>query len=352
MVGPVTRGTTTVPEAPVELRLTSAEVAAAVGLSEADARRFWRALGLPDAGEEAGYTEADLAAIAALKAAVENAGMNLGAAVRLARAVGQNVARMSEWQVAAIASRSDCPGRAVRRREAFDPTSDGSSRAVASSAPSTQSAEESREDTRRVTHEVADALEQVLVHAWRRHLAAALTRLDTDPHADAAETTISVTVGFADLVAFTALSNDLDPERLGELVEIFEGRCADVIAANDGRMIKTLGDSVLFLTEDAEEALSIAHGIIDVIGNDPRLPDVSLGLASGDVINRLGDVFGPPVNLAARLTALARRNRVLVDEETVNRLTPGRHDVRRLTARPVRGFGDIEPIAVRRPPGR
>jgi len=89
-----------------------------------------------------------------------------------------------------------------------------------------------------------------------------------------------------------------------------------------------------------------------VIGRDPRLPDVSLGLASGDVISRLGDVFGPPVNLAARLTALARRNRVLVDEETVARLTPGRHDVRRLTARPVRGFGIVEPIAVRRAPGR
>ena len=339
-------GSTTVPDGEVELRLTSAEVAAAVGLSEADARRFWRALGLPDAGEEAGYTEADLEAIAALKAAVENAGLNLAAAVRLARAVGQNVARMSEWQVAVIASRSDGTGR---RRDPGDVGADG---APVRSRGDRQPSEAAREETRRVTHEVEDALEQVLVHAWRRHLAAALARLDTDPHEDAAETYVSVTVGFADLVAFSALSNDLDPDRLGELVEIFEARCADVIAANDGRMIKTLGDSVLFFAEDAEDALSTAHGIIDVIGNDPRLPDVSLGLASGEVINRLGDVFGPPVNLAARLTALARRNRVLVDEETVNRLTPGRHDVRRLTARPVRGFGDVEPIAVRRPPGR
>ena len=342
----MTSGSTTVPDTEVELRLTNAEVAAAVGLTEADARRFWRALGLPDAGEEAGYTEADLAAIAALKAAVENAGLNLAAAVRLARAVGQNVARMSEWQVAAIASRSESPGR---RR---DPGEVGPDGVPVRSRTSERSSEASRDEARRVTHEVEDALEQVLVHAWRRHLGAALNRLDADSHEDTTETYVSVTVGFADLVAFTALSNDLDPDRLGELVEIFEARCADVIAANDGRMIKTLGDSVLFLAEDAEDALTIAHGIIDVIGNDPRLPDVSLGLASGEVVNRLGDVFGPPVNLAARLTALARRNRVLVDEETVTRLTPGRHDVRRLTARPVRGFGDVEPIAVRRPPGR
>ncbi len=331
---------TTVPETEVELRLTSAEVAAAVGLTEEDARRFWRALGLPDAGDEAGYTEADLAAIAALKAAVENAGLNLAAAVRLARAVGQNVARMSEWQVAAIASRSDSPGR---RREPGESSEQAVARSRAGLVP-----EQCRDETRRVTLEVAGALEQVLVHAWRRHLDAALTRLDVDPDEDTAETFISVTVGFADLVAFTALSNDLDPDRLGELVEIFEARCADVIAASDGRMIKTLGDSVLFYAEDAEDALAIAYGIIDVIGADPRLPDVSLGLASGDAISRLGDVFGPPVNLAARLTALARRNRVLVDEETVARLTPGRHDVRRLTARPLRGFGVVEPIAVRR----
>ena len=339
-------GSTTVPEPEVESRLTSAEVAAAVGLTEADARRFWRALGLPDAGEEAGYSEADLAAIAALKAAVENAGLNLAAAVRLARAVGQNVARMSEWQVAAISSRSEGPGR---RRDHGEPGADGH---AGRSRVANGSAEACRDETRRVTHEVAGALEQVLVHAWRRHLAAALARLDTDPDEEAAETYVSVTVGFADLVAFTALSNDLDPDRLGELVEIFEARCADVIAASDGRMIKTLGDSVLFYAEDAEDALAIAHGIIEVIGRDPRLPDVSLGLASGDVISRLGDVFGPPVNLAARLTALARRNRVLVDEETVDRLPAGRYDVRRLTARPLRGFGVVEPIAVRRLPGR
>jgi adenylate cyclase len=251
---------------------------------------------------------------------------------------------MSEWQVAAIASRSEGSGR---HREGGD-GSEHHARSDGSGLPS----EECRDETRRVTLEVAGALEQVLVHAWRRHLAAALSRLDTDPDENAVENHVSVTVGFADLVAFTALSNDLDPNRLGELVEIFEARCADVIAAGDGRMIKTLGDSVLFYAASAEDALSIAHGIVDVIGRDPRLPDVSLGLASGDVISRLGDVFGPPVNLAARLTALARRNRVLVDEETVARLTPGRHDVRRLTARPVRGFGVVEPIAVRRPTGR
>ena len=146
---------------------------------------------------------------------------------------------------------------------------------------------------------------------------------------------------------FSALSNELDVNRLGELVEIFEARCGDVVASHDGRMIKTLGDSVLFVADAPEQAVRIALGMIDVIGEDPRLPDVRLGLASGEVVTRMGDVFGPPVNLAARLTALARRNRVLVDEATAAALPPERYETRRLTARPLRGFGLVEPVAVR-----
>ena len=73
----------------------------------------------------------------------------------------------------------------------------------------------------------------------------------------------------------------------------------------------------------------------------------SFGLASGAVVTRLGDVFGSPVNLASRLTALARRNRVLVDDETLGRLPRGEYASRRLSARPVRGFGLVEPVAIR-----
>jgi len=105
---------------------------------------------------------------------------------------------------------------------------------------------------------------------------------------------------------------------------------------------------VLFVSEGVEEALAIAEGIIHVIGRDSRMPDVRVGLASGSVIMRLGDVFGPPVNMAARLTAVARRNRVIIDDTTAALLPPDRYETRRLTARPVRGFGLVEPIAVRR----
>ena len=117
-------------------------------------------------------------------------------------------------------------------------------------------------------------------------------------------------------MAFTELSNRLDEDRLGDLIELFESRCHDVVAGLGGRVIKSIGDSVLFVTEDAEAAIEAAEGIINVVGRDKRMPDVRVGLASGSVIMRLGDVFGPPVNMAARLTAVARRNRVIIDEAT------------------------------------
>ena len=307
---------------------TARELADATGLSEEATRRFFRALGFPDAGNEVRYTQGDLEVLVTMTRTMEKADLDLATAVRLVRAVGQNVARMSDWQVAAMASRAEVvEGRA-------------------DSAPHADAAR--RDETRRIADDVSDALQQVLVHSWRRHLDAALSRVDEDVDSDDLAQAAQISVGFADLVAFSALSNTLDTNRLGELVEIFEARCADVVAAHEGRMIKTLGDSVLFVADDADRAMDIACSLIDVIGSDPRLPDVSIGIATGLVVTRLGDVFGPPVNLSARLTALARRNRVLVDEATVDALSPGVYETRRLTARPVRGFGLLEPVAIRR----
>ena len=303
---------------------TVAHLAESVGWPEETTRRFFRALGFPDAGQEVRYTEADLCVLRAVSDAVVESDLDMASALRLARAIGQNIARLSDWQGAAIASRAD--------------------QVTESDDVATQ-----HRTAQRIGSQVTDAFEAVLVHSWRRHLNAALTRLDMDTEVGEHEQTI-VTVGFADLVNFSALSSEMDTNRLGELVEIFESRCGDVVASQEGRMIKTLGDSVLFVHDDPDRALDIASGLIDVIGQDSRLPDVHIGLATGPVVTRMGDVFGPPVNLAARLTALARRNRVLVDDATVAGLRPATHEARRLTARPLRGFGLVEPVAVRRVP--
>ncbi len=304
--------------------LTSLDVAEAAGVSIEQARRLWRALGFPDAGEQAAFTDADLSALATLVGAVNSGAIDFDTAVRLTRAVGQTMARLADWQVGTLSAR-------VEQLEAGE-------HATGSRIGSAL----------RLAEQVGVPFEQLLIYSWRRHLAAAVSRVEALGAADEDLHATEVTVGFADLVSFTALSNQLDEDRLGDMVEVFESRCADVVAARHGRVIKTLGDSVLFVSEDPVRAMDIALSIIEVIGKDKRLPDVRIGLSTGSVVMRLGDVFGPPVNMAARLTGVARRNRVITDPATAERLPVSQFETRPLPPRPLRGFGVVDPVAVRR----
>ncbi len=304
--------------------LTSEDVATAAGVTPEQAHRLWRALGFPDAGQQVAFTAADLNALSTLVRSVEVGAIDFDTAVRLTRAVGQTMARLADWQVATLSARVE----QLERGEEATGSRIGSAL--------------------RLAEQVGVPFEQLLVYSWRRHLAAAVGRVEAHGAADEDLSTTQVTVGFADLVSFTALSNEMEEDLLADMVEIFESRCADVVAGRHGRLIKTLGDSVLFVSEDPVRALEIALSIVEVIGNDSRLPDVRLGLATGSAVMRLGDVFGPPVNLAARLTRVARRNRVIADRSTAELVPPDRFWTRALPARPVRGFGVIEPVAVRR----
>lgn len=304
--------------------LTDDALALAAGVPLEQARRLWRALGFPDLGEEAAFTDGDLQALSTVIGAVDKGAIDFETAVRLTRAVGQTMTKLADWQVATLSAR-------VEQLEAGE---EATGSRIGSAL--------------RLTEQVGIPFEKLLVYSWRRHLAAAVARVEALGAKDSDLHTIQVTVGFADLVSFTALSNQMSEDRIGSMVEIFESRCADVVAARSGRVIKTLGDSVLFVSGDPVRAMDIGLSIVDVIGRDSRLPDVRIGLSTGSVIMQLGDVFGPPVNMAARLTGVARRNRVITDPATADLLPPGQFDCRPLPARPLRGFGLVEPVAVRR----
>jgi adenylate cyclase len=300
------------------------EVAAETGASIEQAQRLWRALGFPDRGSERAFTHADAEAVSTLLRLVEQGAIDFDMAVDLTRAVGQTMARLADWEVGTLVHR-------VQEMESGDDAT--GSRATAAL---------------QLLGALNDPFEGLLVYVWRRHLAAAVARVEALGADDADLHTTQVTVGFADIVQFTALTNRLDHDRIGDLVEIFESRCADVVAGQRGRVIKSLGDAVLFVNEDPIRAYDTAEGIISVIGRDQRMPDVRVGLSTGAVVMRLGDVFGPAVNMAARLTGVARRNRIIVDGATAERLPEDQFETRALPARPVRGFGLVEPVAVRR----
>ncbi|HEX2895431.1 MAG TPA: adenylate/guanylate cyclase domain-containing protein [Marmoricola sp.] len=303
--------------------LSGSEIAAAAGVTLEEARRLWRALGFPDAANQNAFTTADRDALTLVVDSVRQTGIDFETMLRITRAVGQTVARLADWEIATLSSAVD----------EFAARDGASSDLLRTSV--------------RLFDDLGDKFDRLLVYSWRRHLAAAVGRIEVFA-ATEDEPATEATVGFADLVAFTALSNELGEDELGELVEIFETRCADVIADHNGRVIKTLGDSVLFLEPDPTQAIDIALDIIAVVGRDERLPDVRLGLATGPVVLRMGDVYGPAVNLAARLTGVARRNRVIIDERTSELLPAVDFETRKLPARPLRGFGDVEPVTVRR----
>lgn len=303
-----------------QLHYTNAEVAERGGLTPEQAARLWRNLGFPDPGDEEAFGEADVTAVAIAATAIEQEILDEDTVFRLTRALGQTMSRLADWQVTILVDQLESD--IVRGKS--DSRADAALELAHSSVP---------------------GFERLMVHVWRRHLAAAAARLTALGENDQALLTTEMTVGFADMTRFTALSNRLDESELAAVVEDFETRCGDLITSAGARVIKTLGDAMLFVDADPVHATRISLDIVSAIGARPQLPDVRVGLATGSVLSRLGDVFGPPVNLAARLSQVARANRVLVDQATADALGDS-FETRALPPRPIKGFGHLSPITV------
>ena len=301
------------------LDLTGRDVSERSGFDYEAARRLWRALGFADVEDAEAFGPADVAALASVGDAVRTGLLDEQSVHRITRALGRTMSRLADWQVEALVEqveRDVVSGRADSRLE----------RAV------------------ELAELAGPGFEQLMLYAWRRHLAAATSRIEAFGEDEDLHST-NLTVGFVDLSRFTSFSNDLDDDALGHLVEDFEDDCTDVVTDGGGRVIKTLGDAVLFVADDPGKAARIAFSLIAHMAARSDLPDVKVGLATGPVLSRMGDVFGPPVNLAARLTAVARSNRLLVDAETASRLGD-EFEKRTLPPRALRGFGLVSPITV------
>ena len=298
------------------------EIAGKAGLTVEEARRLWRAVGFADVGDgPVAFTDGDLAAIDRLQHLVRVGVLDDDLAVSVTRAVGHNTARLAEWQFDALVEHL---------------IEQGHGRDEANRIAATQSAEH------------LEDFEVMLVQVWRRQLAAVAARVLTAAEHEAPTTRRSV--GFADLVSYTRLSQKLEERELASLVERFQRRSADVIAAGGGRLIKTVGDEVLFVADTEVAAATIGLELAEAMAEDPVLPDVRVGIATGPVLMRMGDVFGATVNLASRLTALAAPGTVLVDRDTADALDGVPDialDVERTRA--VRGLGLVRPGTVRRP---
>jgi adenylate cyclase len=315
-------------------------------VSVRSARKFWHALGFPHVeDEETVFTEADLLALQSVAALVRDRVFDEPTALGMARAFARTTDRLAVWQVQLMAEAiGDLPQQVDTTGTPENPgVDDGLDMTRGMPDPATARAAAAK------LADIADDLEPLLVYAWRRHLSAAISRMITDAEPIEDQPGVMRSVGFADLVSFTQLVRRLSERELARMVQRFEALASDVVTAHGGRVIKTVGDEVLFVAIGAAPAAAIALDLVEAMGQDDVLPDVRVGMASGRVISRLGDVFGNTVNRASRLTAVARPRTVLVDDAIAASLasTSGL-EMSVLRRRTLRGIGPVTPWVLRR----
>jgi adenylate cyclase len=315
------------------------EISREAAVSVTSARKLWHALGFQIVDdEEVMFTEADLDALVRVADLIRDNDLDEDLALAMARAFARTSDRLAVWQTQLVAEYL---------------------------TPSEQEAEIGETDARSVPDRgvaeasatlivnVVDQLEPLMGYVCRRHLTSAITRMladardtDHDPSAPLRG------VGFADLVNFTSLVRRMTERQLGTLVQRFEELASDVVTTHGGRVIKTVGDEVLFVHADANAAAAIGLDLVDAMGEDDLLPDVRVGMASGKVISRLGDVFGTTVNRASRLTAVTPPGRVFVDDEVARALaTLSGFSMIEQRRRHLRGIGTVTPFELARSKG-
>lgn len=158
-----------------------------------------------------------------------------------------------------------------------------------------------------------------------------------------------VTVGFADLVGFTRLGEVVSAEELGQLANRLADLARDVTRP-PVRFIKTIGDAVMFVSPDPASLLDVVLKLVEIVDSDNDFPRLRGGVASGMAVSRAGDWFGSPVNVASRITAVARPGTVLVADSVWEAIgDTGAFQVSFASARRLKGIkSEVKLFRVRR----
>jgi adenylate cyclase len=267
---------------------TATEVAARSGMPPQLTARFWRALGFTDVtDDERHFTDADIEALTIAERFLEQEVTDVEVALQMTRVIGLSMARVAEAVVAA----------SPLMRGDLD-------------------SDEMADQFLRSLDVILPSMGRLLEYTWRRHVQAAFRRaMLAFSRGELSGGTIEATIGFADLVGFTLLSQELSDEALAEVVSRFESLAFDTVSALGGQVVKVIGDEVMFVVRDAAEGARIALTLADAYADDELLSDVRVGLASGSVLAMEGDYYGPVVNLASRIVKIAIPGTVLVSDE-------------------------------------
>jgi len=276
---------------PAERRYTQSEVSEITGMDLELARRFWRALGFPDVAlEERMFTALDIEALMTLQSMMELGVADIDTSLQFARVIGSSMARIAEAEVSP-----------ALRGIGLGPQSDDSVEAADRFA---QLADHS-----------LPAMARLLEFVWRRHVQAAVRRAMLLPSRAGSTALPVLAVGFADMVGFTTLSQQLSEVELAAVVTRFEEVAHDTVTAGGGRVVKMIGDEAMFVADTALAAARIGLALAEAYADDELLSDVRVALAFGPVLVQDGDYYGTVVNLASRVVNMAAPGSVIVTDE-------------------------------------
>jgi adenylate cyclase len=324
-----------------------------VGFDRARSDALWQAMGFPQVDDDqVAFTKKDLRALEVAKELQDSGLVDERLMTTLARAMAQTLSRLADAHVAAYVDRlteqaGDQVGESSTGSSPEDSSPDGSpessddSGAIASSGALDMESAPLFNDV----EWLLPRLDELVTFVWRRQLAGSIQQLL--PHATDEEKPLSI--GFVDLAGFTKLSRSLSRMELSRLTENFEQTASGVVADLGGRVVKMIGDEIMFYASDAGAAAEISLSLIDKLATIDEMPAVHAGVATGPVLLRFGDVYGSTVNIAARLTGIARPDTLLVDKATATALDDdGRFSTKQTRARRVSGYRHLQPFSVRR----
>lgn len=304
--------------------LSQRDIAETSGIPVEEVSQVWRALGFPHVEpDEQVYTDADANMTAVVGSLLERGLTDAEVTLQMARVIGQSLSRVAAAQVSTMIDRQLDRGAETAESAPFD-------------------------DRAEILFQV---MPTVMEYVWRRHLEVEARRrlAQLEGSAEGDEGT-PLAVGFADLVGFTALSQQIPEADLAHVVGRFEAVAADVVAAHGGRLVKTIGDEVMFAAVDVGAAAEIALGLAEEYRREEMVSDIRVGLAYGPVLQYEGDLYGPVVNLAHRIVALAYPGGVLVPEAVRDLLADDeRFELVGIRAHTLRDIGKVPLWLLRRP---
>jgi adenylate cyclase len=304
---------------PSRRRYTRGQVSELTGVDMPKLERFWRALGFANVDDDdPAFSDLDLEAVRLFQSMQALGATDTETAIQLARVMGSSMARIAEAELV--------PGNIWVSSE-IDPVM--SAEAFAGVADVT-----------------IPAMAKLLEYVWRRQVAAGIQRnMLLRSHGLAPGQSPVLAVGFADMVGFTLLSQHLSDEELAAVVRRFEEISHDIVTAAGGRVVKMIGDEVMFVVDAVPQAARIGLDLADAYSDDDLLSDVRVGVAVGPVLLRDGDYFGPTVNLAHRIVNIGNPGTVLMSDEFRRALltdAPGEFTAEPLRRRDLKDLGPVQ----------